>query len=63
MATAPHRANAAQVCCNTTTQEIVSSHEELNIDVDWLRIHDDKVWDKTVYDSAVVTPERTFITS
>ncbi len=64
MATAPHRANAAQVCCNTTAaQEIVSSHEELNIDVDWLRIHDDKVWDKTVYDSAVVTPESKNITS
>jgi hypothetical protein len=47
----------AQVCSNTTAHVVVSSHAELKIDVDWLHIHDDKVWDKTVYDSGVLTLE------
>ena len=48
---------SAQVCSNTTAHVTVSSHAELKIDVDWLHIHDDKVWDKTVYDSGFVTLE------
>ena len=62
MATAPHHVTAAQVCSNTTAHVIVSSRAELKIDVDWLHIPDDKVWDKTVYDSGVVTLESKCIT-
>ena len=62
MATAPHRVTAAQVCSNTTAHVIVSSHAELKMDVDWLHMHDDKVWDKTVYHSGVVTLESKCIT-
>jgi len=54
--------SSRQVCSNTTAHVIVSSHAELKIDVDWLHIHDDKVWDKTVYDSGVVTLESKCIT-
>jgi hypothetical protein len=53
---------AAQVCSNTTAHVIVSSHAELKMDVDWLHMHDDKVWDKTVYHSVVVTLESKCIT-
>jgi hypothetical protein len=36
---------------------VVASHSELKLDVDFLHIHDDKSWDKTVYDSGVMLLE------
>jgi hypothetical protein len=51
------RSGELQVCSNTTAHVVVASHSELKLDVDFLHIHDDKSWDKTVYDSGVMLLE------
>jgi len=45
---------AKEICSNTTAQVVLLAHSELKIDIDFLHIHEDKVWDKTIYDSGVL---------
>lgn len=48
---------AKEVCSNTTAHVILQAHSELKIDIDFLHIHEDKVWDRTVYDSGALPLE------
>jgi len=48
---------AKEICSNTTAQVVLLAHSELKIDIDFLHIHEDKVWDKTIYDSGVLPLE------
>jgi hypothetical protein len=46
------------VCANSTVSLNLHSHSELHLDVDWLHIHDDKIWDKDIYSSGDVSLEQ-----
>lgn len=46
-----------QVCAKSTAQVAISSSTNLDINIPWANIHQDKTWNDDIYDSGVLTLE------